>query len=182
MTAEFSPNSRSLGCACARSVPSLLCEGEGVRVSGESSPAFPGLMRVRVFWPFMKRLNSSLDSSPTARVRNWERKDSHLIKSSIKPEKTQIWTRFLICFPKKTKLLEKQVSKRLESLAKDSNIFFLPRKSPKDSNPRTRVRRLDSPLVRVDYWHRQEQEQEQEQRQKQQSSSRNRIEQRREAS
>jgi hypothetical protein len=43
--------------------------------------------------------------------------------------------------------VEKQVSKRFESLAKDSNLFFLPRKSPKDSNPRTRVRRFDSPLV-----------------------------------
>jgi hypothetical protein len=31
-------------------------------------------------------------------------------------------------------------------LAKDSNLFFLPRKSPKDSNPRTRVPRFDSPL------------------------------------
>jgi hypothetical protein len=44
-------------------------------------------------------------------------------------------------------LAEKQVFKRLESLAKDSNLFFLSRKSVKDSNPRTRVRRFDSPLA-----------------------------------
>jgi hypothetical protein len=46
--------------------------------------------------------------------------------------------------------VEKQVSKRFESLAKDLNLFFLPRKSPKDSNSRTRVRRLDSSLILVD--------------------------------
>jgi hypothetical protein len=55
---------------------------------------------------------------------------------------------FLDLFPTKIFFkLKKQVSKRLESLAKDSNIFFLPRKSPKDSNPRTLVRRFDSPLI-----------------------------------
>jgi hypothetical protein len=44
-------------------------------------------------------------------------------------------------------LAEKQVFKRLESLAKDSNLFFLSQKLVKDSNPRTRVRRFDSPLL-----------------------------------
>jgi hypothetical protein len=35
-----------------------------LQISGESSPAFSGLVRVRVFLPFMKRLDSSPDSSP----------------------------------------------------------------------------------------------------------------------
>jgi hypothetical protein len=35
-----------------------------------------------------------------------------------------------------TDQVEKQVSKRFESLAKDSNLFFLPRKLSKDLNPR----------------------------------------------
>jgi hypothetical protein len=92
-----------------------------VTVSGESSPAFPGLGRVRVFRPFMKRLDSSPDSSPTSRVRNWERKDSHLKNRSIKPEKMT------------------NLDLILDFLA--AKIFLkLKNKSPKDSSPWLKTR------------------------------------------
>jgi hypothetical protein len=88
----------------------------------------------------MKRLYSSPDLSSTSRVRNWERKDSHLKNRSIKPEKTTNLDLILDFLSAKIFLkFKKQVPKRRESLAKDINLFFLRRKSPKDSNPRTRL-------------------------------------------
>jgi hypothetical protein len=111
---------------------------DSIFASGESSPAFPGLVRVRVFWPFMKRLASS----PTSRVRNWERKDSHLIRSSIKPEKTTNLFLAKIFFNLKNKSL-KDSSPWLK--IRIFSLFLTNR--PKDSNLRTRVRIFDSPLI-----------------------------------
>jgi hypothetical protein len=86
----------------------------------------------------MKRLASS----PTSRVRNWERKDSHLIRSSIKPEKTTNLFLAKIFFNLKNKSL-KDSSPWLKI-----RIFSLFLKNrPKDSNLRTRVRIFDSPLI-----------------------------------
>jgi uncharacterized protein YktA (UPF0223 family) len=153
--------------------------------SGESSPAFPGLVRVRVFWPFVKKrkdctrvrpndskIESGLESDLSSP--KLEGKPPNLTKYTFKID--WLWTDradfvyfFLAIhekFDKTTNLdlildffcnkknnftttdqVEKQVCNRFESWAKDSNLFFLPQKSPKDSNPRTRVRRFDSPLV-----------------------------------
>jgi hypothetical protein len=96
------------------------CGTDGLQASGESSPAFPGLVRVRVFWSFVKRLDSSPDLSPTSRVRNWERKDS-LVKSSRSTRKTTYWDLIL-------DLLTAKI------------LFSLKNKSLKDSSPWLKTR------------------------------------------